>query len=227
MALLGPAAMLLSFDIEDAARTEHDHWHSHEHLPERLAIPGFLRGTRWAAAGGAVDGAPRYMVLYEVASLDTLTSDAYLQRLNNPTPWTQRMMAHYRGMRRGLCRVEWSEGRGQGGCALQLRLGCTPGRESALNAWLQGHVRHALPGQPGITSAALLRGAAAARMTTEQQIRGADAGVDWALVVTGYDASALEAARALLVGPQGLSAQGGCDLQAAVYRLQHAVQAQG
>ena len=35
------AAMLLSFDIAAEAQLEHDDWHSHEHLPERLAIPGF------------------------------------------------------------------------------------------------------------------------------------------------------------------------------------------
>ena len=38
--------MLLAFDIAADAIAEHDDWHTHEHLPERLAIPGFLRGTR-------------------------------------------------------------------------------------------------------------------------------------------------------------------------------------
>ena len=46
MPLLGSAAMLLSFDIAPEAIEEHDRWHTHEHLPERLSIPGFLRGTR-------------------------------------------------------------------------------------------------------------------------------------------------------------------------------------
>jgi hypothetical protein len=51
-----------------AAIEEHDRWHTHEHLLERLSIPGFRRGTRW----GATDGVPRYIVSYEVDSLDTL-----------------------------------------------------------------------------------------------------------------------------------------------------------
>ena len=50
------------------AIAEHDDWHTHEHLPERLSIPGFLRGTRWVA----LQGQPRYLVLYEVERLDTL-----------------------------------------------------------------------------------------------------------------------------------------------------------
>jgi hypothetical protein len=74
MPLLGPAAMLLSFDVLPQATAEHDHWHTHEHLPERLSIPGFLRGTRWVA----LRGRPRYLVLYEVAGLQTLTSPPYL-----------------------------------------------------------------------------------------------------------------------------------------------------
>ena len=52
MSLLGKAAMLLTFDIEDAAIGEHDDWHTHEHLLERLSIPGFLRGTRWVSFQG-------------------------------------------------------------------------------------------------------------------------------------------------------------------------------
>ncbi|MDP3323840.1 MAG: hypothetical protein Q8S71_09885, partial [Hydrogenophaga sp.] len=83
MPLLGSAAMLLSFDIEADAIEEHDRWHTHEHLPVRLSIPGFRRGTRW----GASEGEPRYMVLCEVDRLDTLASEAYLARLNNPMPW--------------------------------------------------------------------------------------------------------------------------------------------
>ena len=52
MPLLGSAAMLLSFDVEADAIDEHDRWHTHEHLPERLSIPGFRRGTRWLATDG-------------------------------------------------------------------------------------------------------------------------------------------------------------------------------
>ncbi len=74
MPLLGSAAMLLTFDVVADAVEEHDRWHTHEHLPERLSIPGFRRGTRWIAT----EGGPRYMVLYEVERLATLASEPYL-----------------------------------------------------------------------------------------------------------------------------------------------------
>src|SRR5206468_1210578 len=117
MPLLGSAAMLLSFDVEPEAIAEHDDWHTHEHLPERLSIPGFLRGTRWVA----VRGQPRYVVLYEVRELATLTSAAYLARLNDPSAWTSKMMPHYRQMTRGLCNVVGSFGAGAGNVAWVVR----------------------------------------------------------------------------------------------------------
>ena len=72
MPLLGKAAMLLSLDVAKEAIPEHDEWHTHEHLPERLSIPGFIRGTRWVTLAGQ----PRYFVMCEVEELSTLTSAA-------------------------------------------------------------------------------------------------------------------------------------------------------
>ena len=41
------------WNISPGTRAEFEDWHSHEHMPERLAIPGFRRGTRWIAISGA------------------------------------------------------------------------------------------------------------------------------------------------------------------------------
>jgi hypothetical protein len=221
MPLLGSAAMLLSFDVDADAVDEHDDWHTHEHLPERLSIPGFLRGTRWVA----VEGQPRYLVLYEVERLDTLHSAAYLERLNHPTPWTARMMKHYRGMRRGLCEVAGSAGAGVGQVALLARFSAAPGREAHLLDWLVHGILAELPQRPGLGSAHLLRGAAAAPMTNEQRLRGADAGVDWALLVTAYSDSALaDVARDALSGSR-FTEHGGVDARTASYRLHYTLTA--
>ena len=219
MPLLGSAAMLLAFDIDAAAIDEHDRWHTHEHLPERLSIPGFLRGTRWLA----VDGAPRYMVLYEVASLATLTSEAYLQRLNNPTPWTARMMPHYRGMIRGLCSVGGSFGLGLGGTAALIRFTPDAAQSESLTRWLLDEALPALPTLPGLGSAHLLQAEHAAPMTNEQRIRGADRGVDSALIITGYEGSAVTACMSELCARQGLPARGAGGLSSATYRLSYSL----
>lgn len=182
MSLLGKAVMLLSFDVAEDAVPEHDDWHTHEHLPERLSIPGFVRGTRWVSPGGK----PRYFVMYEVDQLATLQSDAYLERLNNPSPWTSKMMPNYRGMTRGLCSVSSSVGLGMGRIGLLLRFKPRTGMESSLRGWLIKDTLPPFSSKRGLGSAHLFEGALTPQMTKEQQIRGADAGVDWTVLVTGY-----------------------------------------
>jgi hypothetical protein len=213
--------MLLGFDIDAEAVAEHDDWHTHEHLPERLAIPGFLRGTRWVA----LEGRPAYLVLYEVERLETLASAAYRERLDHPTPWTTRMMAHYRGMTRGLCTVAASQGPGLGGFALLVRLRPAPGREAALGAWLTGELVPGLPARRGLGSVHWLRSALAPEMTTEQRIRGADAGVDWALLVTGYEPRAVAALAQAELGVAALQARGAADVTCATYQAAYTLTA--
>lgn len=179
--------MLLSFDVVQEAIPEHDDWHTHEHLPERLSIPGFIRGTRWVA----LRGQPRYFVMYEVKQLATLTSKAYLERLNNPSPWTSKMMPCYRGMTRGFCSVTGSFGSGIGHVGLLMRFKPGPGAESSLRKWLLQDTLPHLPSRPGVGSVHLFEGALTPTMTNEQRIRGADAGVDWTLFLTGYSQHAL------------------------------------
>ena len=208
--------MLLSFDIVQDAIPEHDDWHTHEHLPERLSIPGFLRGTRWVA----LQGQPRYFVIYEVEQLATLTSSAYLERLNNPSPWTSKMMLHYRGMTRGFCSVAGSFGFGMGHAGLLMRFKPTTGMASSLRGWLQD-LLPSLPSRPGIGSVHLFEGALTPGMTNEQRLRGADAGVDWALLVTGYSQDSLAGQADL--GNAQLERYGASGILRALYRLDYSI----
>ena len=132
------------------------------------------------------------MVLYEVVDLSTLTSAAYLQRLNNPTPWTSKIMPHYRGMSRGLCSVSGSFGLGSGHFGVLVRLRAA--RSSDLHAGLLREALPVVPSQVGLGSAHLLETASAAPMTNEQRLRGADRTVSTAILITGYDGAAVEAA---------------------------------
>jgi hypothetical protein len=164
------------WDIPADARADWQEWHTVEHMPERVGIPGFLRGTRWV--GVRDEGS--YFVLYETAELATITSGPYLERLNHPTPWSQRMMQHHKNMVRSLCVVRGGYGEGIPYAMATVRF--SPAKE--------------LPEPPrrkGVTCAYLLKGQAGAP-TAEQKMRGgADRTIDWALLVGGYDLSALQA----------------------------------
>src|SRR5262249_46933316 len=118
MALAGNAAIAIFSEIDAAMLEEHDLWHCKEHFPERLAIPGFLR--RRTAAVDPATSAQRF-ILYEIENIGVVTSAAYLERLNSPTPWSRKVMAAH-SLNRTLCRVVASEGFGVGAHLLVLRI---------------------------------------------------------------------------------------------------------
>lgn len=175
--MLGKAALAMWWDIAPDMQAEFEDWHSHEHMPERLSIPGFLRGSRWVSETS-------YFVLYELDSPATLTGAAYLERLNNPTPWSRKMMPHHRNMVRNLCEVRASFGRGVAQVLARLELE------------VPAHALSALPGRRGLTAAHLLESRSMAGMaqTVEQKIRGADAEAKWIALIGGYDADLVAAA---------------------------------
>jgi hypothetical protein len=83
-----------------ATETEVDylHWLTREHIFERVGVPGFLSGRVFKRR----DCLPsEYLMLYELASADVMSSDGYLARLNEPTPWTQKIMPALMHFRRG------------------------------------------------------------------------------------------------------------------------------
>jgi hypothetical protein len=189
MPLLGKAAMFLSFDIDEAAIAEHDNWHTHEHLPERLSIPGFLRGTRWVS----FQGSPRYAVIYEIERLETLASEAYLKRLNNPTPWTSKMMTHYRGMVRGLCSVE-EDHMGLERALPKLLIRFKPIADSAaLIEWLEDQVPASSPIETGTGQRPPSEAPCGSNDigATNSWCRRAGRGLGWAPMVTGYEPQAI------------------------------------
>ena len=190
MALLGKAAIAMWWDISSTWRAEFEDWHSHEHFPERMRVPGFLRGSRWVSARGG-EG---FFVMYELDAYETLSSPAYLDRLNRPTPWSTRLMPQHRNMIRSQCRVLESAGGGLARYALTIRLSPLQGSEDNLRAFLKAHAA-SISMQPGISGGHLLMTQTPPiAATTEQQIRGGmDPAADWIYLINGYEINAVAA----------------------------------
>ena len=184
MSLLGQAALAMWWNVRPEHRSEFGDWHSHEHFPERLAIPGFKRGSRWTSTLDA-DG---FFILYELEAYETLTSKAYLDRLNAPSPWSTKMMPHHLNMVRSQCRVAASFGRGVATSLATIRLSPETGREENLKTAIVEKLR-ALPSKPGLTGAHLLLTDTplTSAPTTEQRIRGSDGVADWIVLISGYE----------------------------------------
>lgn len=205
MALTGKAAVAMWWHIAPEHRVEFLDWHTHEHFPERLHIAGFRRGTRWASE----DDATGFFVMYELSDREVLAGPAYLARLNDPTPWSRKMMPHHAGMVRSLCQVSASAGAGVGRHMLTLRLSPAAQRAPQLRAHLAGLVA-TLPTRRGVTGAHLLERADVGPVapTQEQRIRGQDRTADWVLLVCGYDAASLRGLLAAELAPDALEQQG-------------------
>jgi hypothetical protein len=172
-------------DIAREGREQFYAWHGQEHMPERLAIPGFLRGRRYAA----IDGAPEFFNLYETASTAVLTGAEYLARLNAPTSWTVATVAHFRGVARSLCDVAVSVGEGLGGLCATLRYDVDPARASAHRVAMGAALRD-LAQTADVAAAHLLVAdeAASAVETAERRARGGqpNAVPRWIVLVEGW-----------------------------------------
>jgi hypothetical protein len=86
MAKKGTGLLMVWCDVPAEKEGEFNRWYNEEHLPERLAIPGFLSAARYEA----VKGGPKHLAYYELESAAVLQSAAYRKVQDNPTPWTLR-----------------------------------------------------------------------------------------------------------------------------------------
>lgn len=222
MALLGSAAITMWADFVPEIVPEFGDWHTHEHMPERLGIPGFRRGTRWS--GGSAGAS--HFIMYELESLEVFSSSAYLERLNNPTPWSRKLTPHHRNMVRSPCRVVGGAGAGVGATLLTLRLSPRPGEADRLRDGLLRELLPELARRPGLAAAHLLVSEPKVMppQTEEQRMRGGDAIADWVLLVHGYDAAVVAKLPNDALGPAALVERGAAPgAVAGVYRLDYAL----
>ena len=105
-------------DCRAGREAEFEEWFQGEHLLERLAVPGFLFGRRHQA----ISGSNGYFNFYLVESPAVLTSKPYLERLDNPTPMTKKIMSEiFINMNRTLCHRTLRVGGFRGAYAVTAR----------------------------------------------------------------------------------------------------------
>ena len=221
MALAGKGVLAIWNGIAEEAEADFAAWHMREHIPERVAVPGFLRGRRYVAERGS----PKYFNFYEVETPETLVSPDYVARLNTPSDWTRRVVRHFRDTSRTICGVVESHGLGDGAFAATLRLSAKGGRADFLLAMQP--VLTALSAAPAIVAAHLLEGQGGGGngQTAEKDLRRQpDATADWILLVEAADRAPLEAALSGNASSQnlaGLAAGYDAARDCGIYRLQY------
>ena len=114
MGLLGSSVLVNWGGILESKEIEYNEWHSKEHMPERISLPGFSRGLRAVGILGT-DINHKYFMMYEAENKEVFTSRKYLERLNNPTKWTKEILSNYLSPSRTICSVISSKSIGIGG----------------------------------------------------------------------------------------------------------------
>jgi hypothetical protein len=218
--LAGQAFVAIWHDVAPEGRAAYYEWHNREHMPERLGIPGFRRGRRYLAERGG----PEYFNLYEVDTLEVLTGRDYLERLNNPTPWTRRTVGHVRNVSRSLCRVEVSLGRAQGGVLATWCLEARADQETSLRHHLIEEALPAIFDAPGVLGAhfGTADRSGSDLMTEERKMRGTTTAVPgWVVLVEGISVAAAVGAGERVLDAEALVAHGATPMvTCAVYRLE-------
>jgi hypothetical protein len=131
MALIGTAFLAIWHDIKPEGEAEYNRWHTQEHMPERVGVPGFERARRYADWKLTKY---RYYTLYDGTTLDVFQSAPYRERLNNPTPWSNRMQPNFLNFARSACLTLASVGAGVGGAIATIRLNFADGDVATLRS---------------------------------------------------------------------------------------------
>lgn len=89
--------LLVTMEPPAGLEEEFNDWYDHEHLPQRMRMPGFETGARFVC----LEGWPRWLALYDLTSLAALSTPEYLAVSRaNATPWSRRIAARTVGRSR-------------------------------------------------------------------------------------------------------------------------------
>ncbi len=89
---------------------EYETWHTFEHVPERVGLPGFIEARRYRSHSEASGQPPRYFTCYWLASAEALNTPRYRDVFTHPTPWSARMRTGLRDFFRLPCTLSGAHG---------------------------------------------------------------------------------------------------------------------
>ncbi len=136
----GTALSLVRADIPADKEDEFNLWYNSEHIPELLALPGYLNAARYVA----LRGGPQYLACYELDSPDAVNTEAAQRRRANPTEWGKRIDPNVIGtnfsvnLYQQIFPAQVSQDAAQADMAPVLQIGCMdvpPEAEDEFNEW--------------------------------------------------------------------------------------------
>lgn len=182
----GQGFLAIWSDVAPERETDYLHWLTREHTQERVSIPGFLGVRAFRSRDSAIR---RYFILYTLTESGVMGSPAYVERLNAPTPWSQRIMPMLGNFRRGGGTVAARLGSGFGAAVAPVLLA----EDDAFRALTRATE---IAAHDRLVAASLLSvdGAGTAIRTNEKSLRSGDKSFDTLLLAEAVDAATLVAA---------------------------------
>ena len=171
-----PGILAIFNNVAPGREAEFEEWFQHEHLAERIAVPGFLLGRRHEA----VAGEPRYFNFYLTTSSAILKSPAYLERLDHPTAMTRTVMSEiFKDMIRTVCDRVFRRGALRGIGVVTVRFAQRPD-ETLLQATIERLIR-----DPAVACGEIWLAADKREfpVSMEERLRGGDRKIEACLVV--------------------------------------------
>ena len=72
-----PGLLVVQMEVPADFEAELNAWYWEEHVPERLACPGFRSARRFKLTASNRDGMPSYLALYELDDISALETPEY------------------------------------------------------------------------------------------------------------------------------------------------------
>ncbi|MBS0339317.1 MAG: hypothetical protein JSS56_02250 [Proteobacteria bacterium] len=129
----GTGILMSSMQVLAHEEDDFNRWFDTEHLPERVAIPGFLEARRYESLSTPV----RYLQVYNAVDIEALDSPAYRAALASQTDWSMHHITRFIEPTRVVGQLVLSSGQARGAALVLVRL--RPREGACMLPALQGY----------------------------------------------------------------------------------------
>lgn len=121
----GTGILMSSMQVPAEEEDDFNLWFDTEHLPERVAIPGFLDARRYESLSTPT----RYLQIYSATDIAVLNSEPYRAALARQTDWSMHHIARFIEPTRVVGRLTCSRGICRGAALVLVRMRPRAGME--------------------------------------------------------------------------------------------------
>ena len=99
---IGNTVLVVTMEVDEADEEEFNQWYNEQHLPERMAIPGYVSARRFKLEGDNNSIALKYLCFWELEDGSPLESEMYKDQNAHPTELFLKVNQTIKSRTRGL-----------------------------------------------------------------------------------------------------------------------------